>query len=153
MMTMKRPARGFTLIEMMIVVAVMGILAAIAYPSYTAQIQRSKRSDAKVALQEMAQLQESYFLRNLSYASSLTQLVYPSTSPNGQYTLSFTALDAGGSTCDGTNVDPCTTFTLTATAASGTPQANDSACKALTLTNRGVKAATDSSNAVSTVCW
>ncbi|WGZ93030.1 MAG: type IV pilin protein [Candidatus Thiothrix putei] len=138
MITIKDRNQGFTLIELMITVAIVGILAAIAYPIYTASVQKSRRADAKVALMEIAQREESYFLRNRSYGDT-TALGYGTSSPDGHYTLSITA--------------SATAFTATATAATGKPQAHDAPCKVLTLNNRGVKAAKDSSDAASTVCW
>lgn len=154
---MKSSQRGFTLVELMIAVAIMGILAAVAYPSYVSQVRKAKRSDAFVALNEMAQRQERYFLLNRSYAKGLTtaagELGYGTTSPQGLYTLSVAALDAGGGACTGLSADACVSFTLSATPVTGSPQASDSACKTITLDNRGTKAAKDSSNAASTVCW
>ena len=137
-MKTNHPQRGFTLIELMISVAIIGILAAIAYPSYTQHVQKSRRAVAQVALMEIAQREESYFLRNRSYGDT-TALGYSTTTNDGNYTLSVTA-DA-------------TSFTATATAASGKPQAHDAPCQVLTLNNRGVKAAKDSDDAASTVCW
>lgn len=123
MITIKRQ-RGFTLIELMITVAIVGILAAIAYPSYTASVQKSRRADAQVALMEIAQREESYFLRNRSYGDT-TALGYSTTSADGQYTLAITAT--------------ASTFTASATAVSGKPQAHDTPCQVLTLNDRGVK--------------
>jgi type IV pilus assembly protein PilE len=146
-----RQKNGFTLIELMIVVAIIGILAAIAYPSYTESVRKSNRSDAFVALQEMAQRQESYFLRNYSYAKDLIQLGYPATSAQGLYSLSVASITPAG--CAGTQASSCSSFTLSAVAASGKTQAHDSSCQTLTLSNRGTKAAKDSSGNASTVCW
>ena len=143
-------AKGFTLIELMIAVVIVGILAMIAYPSYTAHIQKTKRSDAKVALQEVAQRQESYFLREYSYAKDLTQLGYPASSHDNLYTLAVTSTPAG---CSGLKANACSGFSVTATAASGKAQAGDKACQSFTLDNRGTKAAKDNTNTASTVCW
>jgi type IV pilus assembly protein PilE len=67
---MNTKAQGFTLIELMIVVAIIGILAAIAYPSYTEYVQRGKRSEAKVALLEAVQNLERYYSANGTYLNS-----------------------------------------------------------------------------------
>ncbi len=64
--------KGFTLIEVMIVVAILGIITVIALPSYAELVMKGKRTDAKVELLKIAQLQESYFVQNLSYAKDLT---------------------------------------------------------------------------------
>jgi type IV pilus assembly protein PilE len=66
--------RGFTLIEIMIALAILGILVAIAYPAYTNQITRSNRATAKTALLELSQLQESYKADSNRYATSLEEL-------------------------------------------------------------------------------
>ena len=59
--------RGFTLIELMITVAIIGILAAIAYPSYVEHIYRSRRAEAEATLMELAQWMERNYMVNLSY--------------------------------------------------------------------------------------
>jgi type IV pilus assembly protein PilE len=66
-MNVQRQASGFTLIELMVVVAIIGILAAIAYPSYTEQVARGRRSDGKAALLETAQWMERRYTMNNTY--------------------------------------------------------------------------------------
>lgn len=101
---MKRKALGFTLIELMIVVAVAGILAAIAYPSYQDQVRKSRRSVATGALTEAASRMENFYYRSAGYTTDLTSLGYTA-SPQGfptdkaatanYYNVSVVAADAG----------------------------------------------------------
>lgn len=130
--------KGFTLIEMMIVVAILGIVSAIAVPSYTEYVKKGKRTDGKVELLRIAQLQESYFVQNLSYASTLAQLGLTGTVKSEQetYEITIDADDSGGGDCTGSSADSCTAFTLTATPLGG--QASDK-CKEFTLTHAGAK--------------
>lgn len=65
-------AAGFTLIELMIVVAIIGIIAAIAYPSYQSQVDRTRRVDGQGALMEMAAAMERHFAGNNSYLEAAT---------------------------------------------------------------------------------
>ncbi|EIJ33726.1 type IV pilin protein [Thiothrix nivea] len=155
MMTMKQMGQGgFTLIELMITVAIIGILAAIAYPSYTAQVQKSRRADAQVALLEMTQRQERYFLQGnvYSYAkgvgSNAGELGYGANSPENFYTLAIAATPNG---CGGTAASRCTGYVATATATG--PQVHDESCKTLSIDNRGAKSATKSDDTASSVCW
>ncbi len=146
--------RGFTLIELMIVVVIVAILAAIAIPSYQQYIQKSRRADAKDAVTRIAALQERYFFTNNAYASGLNALGFTATGGNyysgdGHYRLSLT-----GPTCSesGGATYPC--FTATATAASGGPQINDTKCRSFTITQNGLKTAKDSANNdVTDSCW
>ncbi len=146
--------QGFTLIELMIVVAIVAILAAIALPSYSQYVTKSNRADAKVALMKYAQMQESYFVQNMSYAQDLTTgtgglgLGATITSENDYYSITMAKVPAG---CNGTNVTPCTGYTLTATRAGR--QLTDDACKTFTIDQLGIRAATDSADAATTVCW
>ena len=153
----KKYIKGFTLIEVMIVVAILGIISAIAIPSYAEYVRKGKRTDAKVELLRIAQLQESYFVQNLSYADSLATLGLTGTvkSEQEEYTMSVSDKTAG---CDGTSTTPCTSFTLTATA--GTTQANDLKCVNFTLTNTGVKGVSAAASLTGTAvadrireCW
>ena len=68
---------GFTLIEILVVVAIIGVLAAIAVPSYRNSIIASNRSVAQAALLDLANRQEQFFLDNRTYTSDLTDLGYP----------------------------------------------------------------------------
>jgi type IV pilus assembly protein PilE len=111
--------RGFTLIELMITVVIVGILAAIALPAYKNQIQKSRRSDAKSALIGAAGQMERYMTERGTYATAtLSGIGVPATTQNGYYTLSLTNLSASSYKLNaapaGAQVgDPCGTMTYT----------------------------------------
>ncbi len=132
--TMKKNT-GFTLIELMIVVAIIGIMSAIAYPSYTSYMKKSARADAKVGLVKLADKQERYYLKNDSYTTSFasTGLNTSSVSQEGYYNFTITSADLVNG------------FLLTATAVAGKSQANDTGCTVMTLSSTGVKLPSD--------CW
>lgn len=71
---MIRKQKGLTLVELMVVVAVLSIIAAVAYPLYTTQMQKIRRADAKTALAAIALAQERYYTANGGYAATLTSL-------------------------------------------------------------------------------
>jgi type IV pilus assembly protein PilE len=118
---------GFTLIELMIVVAVIGILASIAYPSYLEYVKKGRRAAAQSHLMEIAQRQQQYLLDARSYASTLTTLgVTTPDDVSDYYTISLEVDDTPPS------------FTITAEAQG--VQASDGN---LTLNNTGSKTPTD----------
>jgi len=121
----RRP-HGFTLIELMITVAIVSILAAIAYPSYINQVIKGRRAAAQATLMNIAQRQQQYLLDSRSYAGSLATLnVTPPADVSAYYTISIAA-PAGSPP----------TFTVTATPIAGASQAND---VTLSIDNAGVK--------------
>ena len=85
--TLRRPC-GFTLIEIMIVLALLVVLLFLAYPSYTQYITRALRSDAMIGLETVANEQEQYFLSNNTYANNINLLPVNPLSPDGHYVLS-----------------------------------------------------------------
>ena len=127
---------GFTLIEVMIVVAIIGILAAIAVPSYSQFVLESRRTDATSSVLDCAAKLERNFTANNSYA---TAGVCTNTSIDGFYALTTPILTA-------------TTFTVTATATGS--QLNDDECRTISLTHLGRQSATDATAANSSnTCW
>ena len=95
---MKHLNRGFTLIEMMIVVAIVGILAAVAYPSYDEYVKRGNRTEGQAFLSDVAARQERYFSQNNAYVTANASLgkLYGTgettkKSPTEKYTLTLAA--------------------------------------------------------------
>lgn len=133
-----RRQRGFTLIELMVGVAIMGVLTALAYPSYKSQIAKGRRADARAGLLDLAQRMERYYTERSTYATATVGStgIYPSTSPQAFYTLSITAKSA-------------TAFTIQATPAGS--QIGD-ACGSLIYNNLGVKSVSGGTMA-SALCW
>lgn len=134
--------RGFTLIEVMIVVAIIGILAAVAYPSYTESVRRGDRSAARAALLDAQQFMERYYAANSRYSTAADGTGSPAlptrlqTVPEGspKYDLSVSAVSLNS-------------YTLTAD-----PRSTAETCGNLTLSNTGVKGR---SGTVPTIqeCW
>lgn len=127
--------KGFTLVELMVVVVIIGILSAIAFPSYNAYVNDARRSDAKVALSKIADRQERYYLQNGTYTTSLAAINMSTTSDEGFYALTVPSADGSG-------------FTATATAQGDA--AKDSDCTSLSLSSTGAKTATGAAPAE---CW
>jgi len=136
---------GFTLIELMIVVVIVSIIAAIAYPSYRSSVLKSQRTDARAALLETAQILERCYTEFNAYNNvgcsivdagpviNKVSNVLPLTG-NGFYTVTNTALTA-------------TAYTIQAVANSNGNQDDDTRCATFTLTHTGVQTATSAD------CW
>lgn len=94
----RTPSPGFTLIELMIVLAVVSILAAVAYPAYQAQMRDARRADGQGFLLEMMSLQERFYTENNIYTDDLTDLNYDSAngveSTDGFYSVTAAACGA-----------------------------------------------------------
>lgn len=134
----RRLARGFTLIELMVTVAIVAILAAIAVPAYQDQVRKARRGQAKADLVELAQALERRHTINNSYAGALPYTVSPK-DPGTTARYNITP---------GTIVAGAQAFVLTATPIGD--QANDR-CGTLTLSNTGAKTRTGS--APFSECW
>lgn len=129
--------RGFTLVELMITVAIVAILAAVAFPSFTGQLQKGRRADGKQALLAVAQNMEKYFTENSRYTTAAGNATCPGasvvTTPSPEKYYAITAVCADN------------TFTLTATAQG--IQAGDTHCATLTYNQLQTKGGTSSD------CW
>jgi type IV pilus assembly protein PilE len=124
-----RAASGFTLIELMIAVAVLGVLAALALPSFVDSIRKGRRSEAVAALAQVQQAQERWRANNATYTTALAAsapngLGIDTTKPDRLYNLSIDDASATG-------------YTASATAVTGTSQANDTNCSTMRVRLKG----------------
>ena len=133
---MSRAERGFTLIELMIVVAIIGIISAIAYPSYMESVRKSNRADAKAALNDVSQRLQRCFTAYSDYTNANCAL--------GQTLVDGDSVNSGEGMYAVTGNLTATTFALTAAPVAGTTQADDTKCGSLTLNQAGVKGASGS---------
>jgi type IV pilus assembly protein PilE len=116
---------GFTLIELMIVTVVVAILAAIAFPSYTDYVRKTKRSDATASFVQIQQAQERWRANNAIYTSNLSDISVTAVTSSGLYDLALSSNSGTG-------------YIATATAINGKSQYNDhvgtTSCRTLTVT-------------------
>ena len=148
---MKRGS-GFTLIEMLIVLAIVGVLAAVAYPTYAGYITKTRRIEGQIALLEAVQQQESYYTRNNTYIAFSSGSTDPqekrfkwwsgSSAANSAYELTARP-------CPGRDLLQCVEVQATP----GTPNVDakfkDAQCQTLTLSSAGER----SSSGPSDRCW
>jgi type IV pilus assembly protein PilE len=156
--TCRRRATGFTLIELMIAVAIVALLAAVALPSFFDSLRKSRRTEAYTAIAAVQQAQERWRSGRAEYAGNLTSpptdlstpgLGLPATTPKGYYTIAL-----GGNTATG--------YTVSAVAVSSSSQGSDTACLKMAarvaggqVTYAGCQSCTlaDSDFSESNVCW
>lgn len=154
--------KGFTLIELMIVVAIVGIIAAIAYPSYRDSVVRSQRADATTTVARLAAAQERFYTRSApaTYAADFRTLLDDTSIATGTTSISsdegLYMISLSNPSCSstvGTNtVYSC--FSLTAQPTSGGGQSDDEECWNISHTNTGKSSANKAgtSNSAGT-CW
>lgn len=133
---------GFTLVELMVALAIVGILVAVALPAYQESVLRAARADGKNALMQAASDQERFYSNAFTYSANAGPLSSPVqatvTSPDGNYIVSVAA-------CSGGTIGSC--YVATAT-----PQGDQAAdtCGNLTITNTGIRTA---SGGTLEECW
>jgi type IV pilus assembly protein PilE len=137
------PSAGFTLVELMVSIVVATILITIAVPSYTNQIRKSRRTDARAAVLDLAQREERYMSTNGAYTTSPLNLGYggatfPVTLADNYYTLTVAVTAATATT-------PAA-YTITATAIN--TQAKDTSCATFSVDSKGNQTST-----TATTCW
>lgn len=136
----RRPpvSHGFTLMELMITVAIVGILAAVALPAYTSYIAKGKRAEARAVLLEAAQYMERQYSNQSQYQNSLpSRMLQVPASGTANYNVTVTA----------------TTSAYTLTAAPQNSMAADD-CGSLVLTNTGARSRTSASTVMTdATCW
>lgn len=136
--------RGFTLIELMMVIAIVAIIAAIAYPSYQSQVLKTRRADAHSSLMDISARLERFMISNNQYTTNISDSkglnLGRTTSEKGFYKITV----AGDGFCQ-KNIKNC--YVITATAVS--PQDKDTDCKTITLNSNGVKSGSSGGDS----CW
>ena len=146
--------RGFTLVELMVVMVVGSVLLAIAIPTYQTSVIKSRRTEAKTALLELQGREERYSaIANayttdptlLGYAAGGSGATFPLVYGSGNYSISVALIAGTATTPSG--------YALTATPVGGTSQSKDSECQTFTLTSNGQQTSTSGSGTATTDCW
>ncbi len=151
----RRQAAGFTLMELIVAMVIVGILAAIAIPSYSSYVLKSHRTEAKSALLDAASLEERFFSTSNFYSGTPSDLGYatglPVTVGSGYYNITaitvVPAVPPSGLNPSGTPA----TFSITATAVG--QQTNDTACATFSINSAGQQTATGLDANASVDCW
>lgn len=156
-----RRDRGFTLIELMIVVVIATILLSIAIPSYQAQIRQSRRVEAKTALLDLAGREERFFTTNpggyTAAAANLGYTAFPQVVGSGYYSLAVCVVPAAGGAACAPSAAAGPAYTIIATPVAGTTQAADTQCTAFAVDSVGQQYAADNTGAYTAAaqkyCW
>ncbi|MEP6546512.1 MAG: type IV pilin protein [Gammaproteobacteria bacterium] len=137
---------GFTLIELMVTVAIVAILATIAATSYTSQIQKSRRTDARSAVLDLAGREEKLFSTTNAYSQTATQLGYAAWGPIGSNYYNLSVVSPDPAQAAGTQPN----YLITATAINA--QTADTACTTLSVDQTGKQTYTGTAPNAAT-CW
>lgn len=136
---------GFTLVEVVIVIVIVGILMAIALPGYQDSMRKGRRADAKAVLMDAANRQERFMLDRSRYTENMVELGFgaePAQSGEGHYLVDVEAPDP--------NCPLATCYILTATPVVGGAQADDTDCTSFSVKSTGARSAT---GAAASQCW
>jgi type IV pilus assembly protein PilE len=151
----RRRSRGFTLVELMIVVVIATILLSIAVPSYMSQVRQSRRTEAKTAVLDLASREERYFSTNGAiYSITPSDLGYvgafpAQVGPDNYYTITVCSPAAN---CDpNANPPPPPSYYITAIPVAGSSQAADAQCQSFSVDSTGQQFSTGT--LPSQQCW
>jgi len=164
-------AAGFTLVELVAVMLIGAILMAIAIPAYQSQIRKSRRTDAKTALLDLAAREEKYFSLNNTYTVSPANLgyvaagsgaVFPQVVGSGYYQVYVCVASVSGSTstvtaCSATSAAAGgTSYIVSALPVATSTQANDTQCQYFAVDNTGTQFSSSTGGVganTTSVCW
>jgi type IV pilus assembly protein PilE len=132
-------ARGFTLVELMVTVMIVGILASVAYPAYRSHIVKTHRNAAKACLSQYAQFMERFYTTNLTYVGADPSTLACTTDGNMSQRYTFSP-----------GTPTASTYTVSATPV-GSQLSSDTKCGTLSVTQSGSRSASGTGGA--SACW